>query len=374
MPNLQKDITQVYWQPLQSLLNPTGPKVQALEGFDSEFVDLVDYIIRITHRIWEQKNIGLCYDYYADICPVYMLGGYCESVDDVVANTLKTIAAFPDRSLIGENVIHKDEGDGVYYSSHLITSIMTNCGDSEFGPATNKTGRVTTIADCVCKANRIIEEWLVRDNSFLVKQLGIDPIDAARHMAKSDANSVFTSWYTSEYARVMAHDHRQQCELEQWTNIDDFDGQAFAQSWLQTLFNRKQFSQIDKYYKGNAKLQWPGGRKAVGCAKIAGTLIQWLAQCPDARVSCDHVGVTYFDDNTVDVAIRWGLAGHFNPQDKRLAHSKGQELFVLGASHLRISNGKIESEITVFDEVAMYANLLRDGSQSLAMLGGKIDA
>jgi hypothetical protein len=38
----------------------------------------------------------------------------------------------------------------------------------------------------------------------------------------------------------------------------------------------------------------------------------------------------------------------------------GQEFFILGASHLRLVDGKISEEWTVFDEVAAYANLIRD--------------
>ena len=100
----QNKVTQVYWKDLPELLQPTGEKTQTLKGFDDEFIDIVDYIIRITHRIWEQKNIGRCLDYNGDYCPVHTLGGYSDDVATVVTNTLKTIGAFPDRSLIGENV------------------------------------------------------------------------------------------------------------------------------------------------------------------------------------------------------------------------------------------------------------------------------
>ena len=31
-----------------------------MAGFDDEFVNIVDYILRITYRIWEGKQIGLC--------------------------------------------------------------------------------------------------------------------------------------------------------------------------------------------------------------------------------------------------------------------------------------------------------------------------
>ena len=31
---------------------------QDMTGFDPDYVDVVDYIVRITHRIWEGKDVG----------------------------------------------------------------------------------------------------------------------------------------------------------------------------------------------------------------------------------------------------------------------------------------------------------------------------
>jgi hypothetical protein len=360
---LKNKITQVYWQPLTKLLEPSGEKQQTLAGFDDEFIDIVDYIIRITHRIWEQKNVGLCYQYYDEICPVFTLGGYSECVEQVVQNTLKTIAAFPDRSLIGENVIWKEE-DNTYYSSHLITSIMTNTGNSDFGLATNKTGRVTTIADCVCFENKIIKEWLVRDNSFLIAQLGIDLIDAAIQFAKLVPNDTFNNWYSDEFARVRQTEHRRPLILtdKNWT-VDNF-----VQSWAQTIFNQKQFSTLTDFYHVAAAHQWPGGRKSTGLAQISGTLIQWLAQCPDAKMTVDHIAVVAFDEETIDIALRWSVAGTYSPHIERLTPLKGNNFFVLGCTHLRVRNQKIIKEVTVFDEISLYANIIRDSGMSLPLL------
>ena len=358
-------ITQVHWQPLTKLLEPLGEKQQTLSGFDEEFIDIVDYIIRITHRIWEQKNVGLCYQYYADICPVFTLGGYSECVEQVVQNTLKTIAAFPDRSLIGENVIWKEEKeDDTYYSSHLITSIMTNTGNSDFGLATNKTGRVTTIADCVCFENKIIKEWLVRDNSFLIAQLGIDLFDAAIHFAKLKPNDTFNNWYSEEFDRVRKTQHRTSFSF---TN-KDWTVDKFVQSWAQTIFNQKQFSTLTNFYHVAAAHQWPGGRKSTGLAQISGTLIQWLAQCPNAKMTIDHIAVVGFDGETIDVALRWSVAGTYAPHIERLAILKGNKFFVLGCTHMRVRNQKIIKEVTVFDEISLYANIIRDSGMSFPLL------
>ncbi len=350
-------ITRVYWESLNELLKPKFPKVQSLPGFDDEFVDIVDYIIKITHRIWEQKDVGLCEQYYSDFCPVHTVGDYSESVQTVTENTLKTIAAFPDRSLIGENVVWRDMGDEGFYSSHRITSIMTNKGTSEFGPATGQTGRVTTIADCICQNNRVVYEWLMRDNSFLIKQLGLNILDVVQHKAKSPAHPKFLSWRKNEIKRI-----REQKPYEKYRHPDSNDfSTEFAHKWVDTFLNKKLFSHLKDFYAVNAHCQWPGGREFSGLPGICGNLIQWLAQCPDAQATCDHVAMVPFDDEgTFDIAIRWSLVGKFRPDSKQLEHLRGLDYFILAGTHLRVKNQQVQQEWTVFDEVDALTNLFRD--------------
>ena len=360
----------IYWQTLEQALWQNDGQDTLLEGFDAEFSDIPNYIIRITHRIWEQKNIGLCRNYYASICPVHTLGGYCDSVEDVIQNTLKTIAAFPDRSLIGESVIWSEDEPGTYYSSHRITSVMTNKGPSEFGPAAHKTGRVTTIADCVCKENKIVYEWLVRDNSFLIAQLGISLLDAASHQAQFPLPSEFKLWINQEYKRVLDELHKPVSSLDELSE----DIKPLIEQWRLQLFENKNFGEANRLYHPAAKVQWPGGRRAVGIAAIIGIYTQWLAQCPNARMKIDHIAVNAGEHDSSDVAIRWSLAGLYHPTHPDLNELKGLPYFVLGATHLRLEANRIIEEWTVFDEVALLANLIRQHKGSLTIsdrpLGG----
>lgn len=49
---------------------PGTHEIGPMKGFDPEFTDVVDYILRITERIWEGKQVGLCRDYYSSDCPI----------------------------------------------------------------------------------------------------------------------------------------------------------------------------------------------------------------------------------------------------------------------------------------------------------------
>jgi hypothetical protein len=50
---------------------PRGERRQPMRGFEDTYVDIVDYIVRITHRIWEDQDVGYIYDTYAPGCRVF---------------------------------------------------------------------------------------------------------------------------------------------------------------------------------------------------------------------------------------------------------------------------------------------------------------
>ena len=77
---------------------------QPMRGFEDTYVDIVDYIIRITHRIWEEKDIGYIYDTYRHNCRVTDDCGLQYGRDKIVADTVHTINAFPDVRLYADEV------------------------------------------------------------------------------------------------------------------------------------------------------------------------------------------------------------------------------------------------------------------------------
>ena len=155
-----------------------------IEGFDEDFVDIRDYILKITFRIWEGRRMEAIRDYYGDPCPVNTPGSFSTDVESVVKGTVATLNQFPDRPLLGEDVIGYESSPGKIYSSHRIFSNMTHNGDGYFGAATGREVNVRTIADCVCVANKIVHEWLVRDQAAIVSQTGQDPSTFALEKAR----------------------------------------------------------------------------------------------------------------------------------------------------------------------------------------------
>ncbi|MEM1188408.1 MAG: ester cyclase [Pseudomonadota bacterium] len=322
-----------------------------LPGFDAEFRDIVDYILRITYRIWEGKQVGLCRDYYSEDCPVYTLAGYSEGAEVVTANTLRTLAAFPDRSLHADNIIWGGDAESGFHSSHLITTHMTNHGPSEFGPATGREASIQVIAHCVCRDNRIVEEWLVRDNLSLARQLGVD-IDAwlAERVRETPAPE-FRDWLDSEWKRVS-----QVSRTRQPYPADD--NEAFVAAALNNIWNANLVGDCNVIYDPSAVIHASARYDLQGIGSIAGFYMSILGSVPDARLSVDYLCSQSMRDNSAYVAARWTLAGT-HTGGSLWGPPTGAPILILGESHYRFKNGKVVEEWLVFDELAVLTQVAR---------------
>ena len=151
--------------------------------------DIVDFILGITFEIWEQRGVDLIHRYYAPDVEVYGMEGVIHGAQAMVDGTRQMLDAFPDRLLLGDNVVWSGSRASGFYSSHRITSPMTNLGPSAFGEATGRRVCITNVADCVVENGVVTREWLMRDNLALVRQLGFEPTEAAGRLAASQHGS-----------------------------------------------------------------------------------------------------------------------------------------------------------------------------------------
>jgi predicted ester cyclase len=334
---------------IADILAPQGAPRQDIPGFDPDYADIVDYILRCTHRIWEQKDVGLIATHYAPDIVVHMMTGPSRGMDGVIAGTARTLSAFPDRTLTGEAVIWSDEGDGAYLSSHRITSSATNLGPSELGPASGKRITFTTIADCLCKANLIIEEWLVRDYSHMALQLGYQPRAVARAQAEADKAQGPQSWRQEamEGIRSLAGTPFPQGALPS----PESDPEVFARCFFDSILNHRRFGLVREAYSPAAHWSGPGGRHLFGWGEIIGWFTALIGSFGDTRIRVQHVAAV--DDM---IAVRWELAGTHDG-GALYGPASGAPIYILGVTHWRVEHGVIVDEVTVFDEVALMRQM-----------------
>lgn len=317
---------------------------QNMKGFDEDYRDFVDYIMKITHRIWEEKGIGIIYDTYHNNVVMHSGAQNFTGIGGVIAGTLQTLHAFPDRRLIGQNVIWSDHEKDGYLSSHRIISTATNLGMSEFGPATGRKVNFRTTVDCAVHENRICEEWLVRDNLWIAKQLGYDPHELAKSMAKATASKAPALQKTYGLSENM----NGQFFPEIYTAKDSSIGE-FMLEMHSRVYNYRLFNEVEKYYADNAVLHYICDKDLSGHDQIQGMLVSLFSSLPNASYNAERVTCNKRNgDNDWDVAVRWRINGLHEGRGF-FGIPSGKPVEILGINHYRVTDGKIVEEWVTFD-------------------------
>lgn len=343
------DVRSPVGRPLADILEQ-GPPRQDLPGYEPIYRDFVDYIIRCTHRIWEEKNVGLCRTHYSKDSMVHTLAGQTVGAEAVVQGTVGTLGMSSDRQVIGEDVIWSEDADGRLYSSHRITSQMTHMGDDPMlGEATQRSIGVTTIADCACRENKIVEEWLVRDNWRAVAQIGRDPWALAQAQAAADraGDPARHRWRTDAIAAVRTGSD---------VAIPSGHPAVLPATMLQQAFRDDFYGDAAAALSPAVEVRWPSLRLGFGRGYWIGCATQLRAALHDVDYRLQHVAARPLPNGDIAVAVRWSLAGWHRGLGVWGAPT-GRELLILAVSHYRIRADHIVEDVTVFDELAVLRQI-----------------
>lgn len=317
----------------------------AVHGFDPDFESLPHYILEITRRIWEGRGIDLIRRWYAEDCLMHTPAGPARGVEAVVTGTLETLAAFPDRRLLGEDVLWSGDDRAGFLSSHRIASVQRHQGGGMFGPPTGRIVRYRTIADCECHANRITEEWLVRDNAAIAVQVGLDVAEHAARLAEADAKAGRAPWQLGDAAAASVSGSRS-------TDMRADPLAAELAGRLGRIWNDAALRDLSALYHEAANWHGPCGETRYGPADLDDWFVGYLAAFPGARFSVDHAVVLREPDRPVRVALRWRLDGTHAGRGA-FGVPTGAKVLILAISHFELRGAQIAREITLIDELAL---------------------
>ena len=319
-----------------------------MKGFDNKFTDLTDYILKITYQIWEEKDVESIRDYYAKDIPVRSPSGVIYGPESVVEATYATLKEFPDRQLLGEDVIWIGNEDEGYLSSHRILSRATHQNDGIYGKATRKKLVYRAIADCACKNNQVYDEWLVRDQGAIVKQLGIDPKKYAANLIASEggADNAIVPYnedtpFKSKYVAPTLP----------YTN----SGKDYAEILEGIMDNTKKT--IENNYDRAIKQFQPGGIIGYGRDEVTSFWIMLRTAFPNASFNVEHISYTEEKEQPKKAAIRWSLIGKHDGQGN-FGVPSGTNIYIMGINHVEFGSRGIKNEWILFDETMIWKQIL----------------
>ncbi|HMR29813.1 MAG TPA: ester cyclase [Geminicoccaceae bacterium] len=349
----REEVMQIEKHDFTDLVPTDRPRSQSLDGFDPEYTDIVDYIVRCTHRIWDEKNPGLIYSHYTDNAVVYGSLGISHTREEVVRATIQRIAEFPERRGMAQQVIWNGNDREGFYTSHLVTGVGRHIGPGPYGPPTGRSFAARTIADCLVFRNRIYREWLVRDNAAMLKCLGVSIDEVATQMAADQAAKGVTMHEVGEGDRLLG---QYPVKTRADTGIAHSDEEAgFLQS-LHEMWNMRMYGLVRDLYAPTVLAHWPSSRDTYGAQALLTNVLNLAALMPDATYTPHHIATIDSIEGGRKIAVRWSMDGHHMGWGL-LGKPTQRRLFVQGMSHFHVRNGRIVEEWTLFDELALRVQL-----------------
>ena len=318
-----------------------------MQGFDPKFRDFPDYIIGITKEIWEDRGISTLHRYYSPAIIVRSPASVVVGNQNVIGATMATLAEFPDRTLLGEDVIWSGTPEAGMLSSHRLLSTATHLGDGAYGAATGKKLTYRIMADCHAIANQINDEWLIRDQGAIVRQLGWDPAQFARdQIAREGGPAACVKPLTPATDLPGPYTGR---------GNDNIWGQRHADTLTRIM--AADFTTIPRDYDRAAQLEYPGGVTAHGPATADRFWIGLRAAFPDATFQIDHQIGREDPLMPPRSALRWSLHGTHSGWGAFGAPS-GAQVYVIGISHAEHGPWGLRRDYTLFDETAVWKQIL----------------
>lgn len=329
-----------------------------MRGFDPRWRDVPHFINGITREIWEHRQIGSLRHRYADGLVVRSPASVVVGNQGVIAATLATLAEFPDRQLLGEDVIWCADPDGAtetseaFLSSHRLICTATHSHPGLYGAPTGRRLRYRILADCAIRDDAVYDEWLVRDQSAIVAQIGADVVDWTRDLIAREGGPERCVTPLAPATDVAGPYDRRGTDDEWGGRLGDVLSSIMAAD----------LDVIPRAYDRAAALHYCGGQVAEGWAEADRFWIGLRAAFPDAAFTIDHV--IGRDDPLMPprAAVRWSLHGAHAGWG-RFGTPTGAEVYVMGITHAEFGpfgDGAptIRREYTLIDETAIWKQIL----------------
>lgn len=307
------------------------------------YEDPDDFIREVTDRIWIDRDISYIVDNYQPDSIVHGALGTINGRDEVINGSLMRIADTPTRVGQAEDVVWEARGDDAFLSSHLVFS-----ADRVVLDGRQVQLRSRTIANCLYRRGRMVEEWVVRDVLAGCLQRGEDPDEVARQMpylgfTGSMTRAALPDVLAEGDSGPRPDDHRAECEL--------------VLQFIDEVWNQHRFNRVSDFMIRDLFLHSVGDQSHVRPDGYQRELLRMLAPFPTGRFEVRDIQA---NDSAryagLRIAVCWKFTGSYNGAAD-FGPLTGRPVDVLGVSQFLIQDGRIVREIRVYDEIALRAQI-----------------
>ena len=318
-----------------------------MKGFDKKYKTFPEYILKITKQIWEDKDVNSIANFYTKNIPVRSPFGVTYGYKPVIDATFATLKEFPNRQLLGEDIIWNLDSDSGYHSSHRILSKGTHLGEGSYGKPTGKDIYYRVIADCACKNNQVYDEWIVRDQGAMVRQLGFTPKEFAKKIIENEGGL--------EKA-IELFNSKSDTKSEYKPSIAPKNSIGVKYSNILNKIFTSDYNFSD--YARAASIYWPGNKIGHGREDIEKFWKSLKEAFSNFKFSIEHIGYLEEEGKNPKASIRWFLNANHSNKTSDFGKATNKNIFIMGINHAEIIDENVIREWVLFDEVAIWKQIL----------------
>lgn len=326
---------------------------QPLAGFEPTYRNIIDYIVRITYRIWEQREPAYIRATYHPNSRVFDDYGLQRGAEKIVRDTEHTTGAFSNIQLIADEIVWAGDDQIGFHTSHRTIIRGTNDGASKYGPATQRNVDVWCIANCVALRNQIFLEHVLYNTSDLLRQLGFDLEEVAVKLAELRPPGWGTAATDWEALRAAA---RPPAPISVADPVSGFDVDAFVRRNFDDVWNQRNFARLLTTHQSDVAFHGPTGRSKAGRAAYQSFQTDFLSCFPDLRLQIDEVYWMGNESQGYLTSERWSaiathsVAGMYgNPTHRKVR--------IWGITQHKIVDRQIVEEWTMFNELDLMMQI-----------------
>jgi len=311
------------------------------------YADPDDFIREVTDRIWVDRDIAHIYDNYEPDSIVHVGLGTITTRAEVIEGSTMRMAdsaaqpgAMPGQA---EDVVWEARGTDGFLSSHLVYR-----GEDRYLDGQRRRLSLHSVANCLYRRGRMVEEWIARDGLARALQTGQDPDELARALYFRGYSG---SWLRPAPEVVLAEgdsgprpdDYRPECEL--------------VLELVEEVWNQRNFAELRNLIVRDVFLHSSGEAIYTRPKGYQDETLRLLLAFPTAHFQVRDIQ-TNFDNRYAGlrISVLWKMTGTYEGRPLYGAVTN-QGVDLLGVSQFLIQGGRIIRERRIFDEVALRAQI-----------------
>ena len=324
-----------------------------MKGFDKKYQDFPDFILKITKQIWEGKDVDSIGEFYTNDIPVISPFGITYGNKPVIEATYNTLKEFPNRQLLGEDIIWNGDDENGYHSSHRILSKGTHLGEGSYGAPTGKKIYYRVIADCACRDNQVYDEWIVRDQGAMVRQIGYKPEEFAKIIIEKEGGF-------GKAKKILNKSDLKPSDYHPLPVKINSAGEKYSKILCKIFTEEYNFNDYDRA----ANIYWPGNKLGHGREDVAKFWNSLKNILSEIKFKIEHVGYLDEPNRNPRASIRWSLDGIHSKDSVDFGKKTNSNLSIIGINHAELNSYGVSKEWVLFDEVAIWKQILMNKNEN----------